>query len=125
MTSIWRLKEKGFTLFEVLVALAVIGISLVLILESFSLSAKISNESKNISLATLLANDKMVEIETEGFPETGEEEGIFEPPYSGFKWIKSIEDLEIEGMRKAVVAVYWKEEGQNEGVTLVAFIAER
>ncbi|MDY6842627.1 MAG: prepilin-type N-terminal cleavage/methylation domain-containing protein [Thermodesulfobacteriota bacterium] len=125
MIDTWKFKEKGFTLFEVLVSLAIIGIALVLILESFSLSLKTSSESRNISLATLLANDKMVEIETEGFPETGEENGVFEPPYSDFRWIKSVEDLEIEGVRRAVVGVYWKDEKHDDGVTLETFMVKK
>ena len=63
---------KGFTLLEVMIAVAILGLSLTSIFASEVGAAKVASRSRKTSTASLLARCKMGEIEelvaTEGFP---------------------------------------------------------
>ena len=64
-----RTTEQGFSLLEVMVSLAILSISLVAILNLHSGAVRMHNHAKFLSLATLLARSKMVDIEERIFAE--------------------------------------------------------
>ena len=57
-------KAKGFTLMEVMIAIAILAIALVSIFQLQSQSISMSTDSRFMTTAALLAQSKMVEIET-------------------------------------------------------------
>ena len=83
-TAVWRIKylllpgAGGFTLLEVMAAVAIIAIALVPLLRSQTQSIRAAGMSQNLTMATLLARILMTDIETEAFPEVGELSGDFE-----------------------------------------------
>ena len=73
----------GFTLLEVMVSLAILSVSLVAILNLHSSSVRVHNHAKHLTVATLLARSKMIDIEErlldEGLPEyTEQHQGSFD-----------------------------------------------
>ncbi len=118
-------KDTGFTLLEVMVALALMGIALVAILRSLAMSVDVSNESKNISIATLLAKGKMAELESLGFPDVGEASGDFGEESPGFRWERRVSETGVEDLRKVVVRVLWQGDGNDKKVELVTLISKR
>ncbi|GAB4290913.1 MAG: hypothetical protein Kow0090_04190 [Myxococcota bacterium] len=84
--------EKGFTLLEVMIALAILAMSLTVILESHSRSMQMTNSIKYITVATQLARYQMIEVQVEifekGFSAFEEKlEGNFEElGYPNFRW---------------------------------------
>jgi general secretion pathway protein I len=83
---------KGFTLLEVVVALAILGVSLVAILNINAQSIQAHQFSKRLTVATLLARGKMVDLEQklhdEPMPVDDEEEGgdFSEEGWPMMKW---------------------------------------
>lgn len=78
-----RASARGFTLLEVMVALAILAASLVAVSEIVSGALRNHVRARQLEVATLLARGKMVEIETEyertGFRDHDQsEEGTFE-----------------------------------------------
>ncbi|MCD5390668.1 type II secretion system minor pseudopilin GspI [candidate division NPL-UPA2 bacterium] len=103
--------KTGFTLLEVMIALAIIAGALVVILHSHILGVNLANRVKGTSLASLLAQKRMEEIKMEGFPEEGEEEGDFEE-HPGFRWRSVVSNAEVfeeevEELRKVTVIISW------------------
>ncbi len=77
--------EAGFTLIEVMVALAIVAIALVPLLRLHLISLDSTIWSQDYTTAVLLAQEKMASIPAE--PESGEEKGAFDDPaYSRFTW---------------------------------------
>ncbi len=82
----------GFTLLEVMVSLAILSVSLVAVLNLHSGSIRVHNHAKHLTVATLLARSKMIDLEeyllAEGLPEMDERtEGTFEEEgYPGYTW---------------------------------------
>lgn len=121
----WKKRNAGFTLLEVMVALAIIGIALVAILRSLAMSVSVSNEAKSLSIGTLLAKGKMAEIESRGFPDIEEADGDFGEEYPGYRWERNVSEIGIEDLRKVVVRVLWGEGENAKRVELVTLLAKR
>jgi general secretion pathway protein I len=89
--------RRGFTLLEVMLALAVLGIGMVALLAITSRDIRASYRAKMLTVATGLAREKMYDLEEEllhtGFQDTGEHmEGDFsDDAQPRFKWSAEIE----------------------------------
>ena len=81
--------KKGFTLLEVVIAVAIIGVSLMMLLSAVNRNLDIAGKSRDSQIAALLAQQMLTEIEMEGFPDIREEEGKFQD-YPGFEWFLSV-----------------------------------
>ena len=114
-------KNRGFTLIEVMIAIAIIAIALVVILHSYGLGVSMASESQDFSLATLLAQRKMAEIELEGFPEVGGEDGDFGEEYPGFIWRERLTETPMEDLRKVTLTISWGE----KSLEVITYIAKR
>ncbi len=95
------MRTRGFSLLEVVIALGILGIGLAALLESQIGSISTVDRSRSLTIATLLARSKMVDIEhhlVEGF-KLGEEEdrGTFEPEgHSEIKWSYRIKEVKLD-----------------------------
>ena len=58
-----RTKSAGFTLLEVVIALGILAMSLTVLLESQASSVNSASRSRDLTVASLLARSKMVDIE--------------------------------------------------------------
>lgn len=96
-------KKKGFTLLEVMVALAILGVAIGEIIAFQARGMLLNNRARRLTEATMLARTKMVEYQLKleqdilrgAFPETGEEEGEFERPYDMYKYKIELKKVEI------------------------------
>ena len=86
----------GFTLLEVMIALAVMSIVLVSVYRMHSQSLTMNTAARFYTLAPLLAQNKMAELETlssGGFPD---DSGDFGEQYPGYSWRTSLADVSAE-----------------------------
>lgn len=129
MKKVRSRSSRGFTLLEVMIALAIIAGSLVVILHSHLLGVNLANRAQGISLAGLLAQEKMEGIIKEGFPEEGEEEGIFEE-HPHFRWRQTVSEAElfekeIEGLRRIAVTISWFDGRDEQELEVVSYLFGR
>jgi len=75
----------GFTLLEVMVAVAILSITLVALLGSQSRSLSLATEAKFNTVASMLALAKLAEIES-GLTPLESDSGTFGDDYPGFAW---------------------------------------
>jgi general secretion pathway protein I len=104
------ISNNGFTLLEVLVAVAILGAGLVVLLGAVNRNLIMASQSKNLSIAGLLAQRKLAEIELEGYPEIRQEQGQFEE-VPEFKWFLSVTPFEIPNLdteiRIVILRITW------------------
>lgn len=97
--------QSGFTLMEVIVAIAILGISFVLVMQLFSGGLQASRSSCDYTRAVVHAKDKMEELSTSPVSDAGEFE-------DGFKWETVVEpyektDVPAFNILQIKVKVFW------------------
>jgi type II secretion system protein I len=115
----------GFTLLEVMIALAILALVGVAFLRAQAGSIRLLDESNQISLATLLAREKMAELEGMGFPEAGKRSGTGGEAYPALRWEQVVTGTELPAIRKALVRVLWKDGTRERSLELVAYFAKK
>ncbi len=81
----------GFTLLEVVVAMAILGLGLVAIMELFSSGLRLARLSGEYSKAVSLARTKMEEVRIADQLAEGEEQGEFDKDYRWKVGVKKVE----------------------------------
>jgi general secretion pathway protein I len=94
-------KDKGFTLLEVMVSLAIVGGLLVTLIYSLNYHLGIAGKHEFITTATLLARDKMAEAEKA----PAEGNGTFPKPFSDYRYTVGIKDSPYPGIAEMDVTV--------------------
>jgi general secretion pathway protein I len=114
--------ERGFTLLEVMVAVAILALVLVSLLGLKNRGTKDIMLSERITTATLLAKRVMTETLLPQQLAPKEEEGVFpEEDFKDYTWKKTIAPTQIEKLLEVRVAVLWKEGERQETVELVSY----
>ena len=111
----------GFTLLEVLVALAILSIALVVLLGLRNRDVDLVNTTRDLITATALARMKIVETQVESFPDLGETTGEFGDDYSQFHWYKAVSSTPFDFVREVRVSVKWGQ-ADRETVELVKYV---
>ncbi len=114
---------KGFTLLEVMVALAVLSLALVVLFSQQATSLSRGNEARITTKAALLAQERMAGLLAEKRLSIGDEEGEVKESTPPFKWRQQVEEGSMEGMKKLTIVVLWKEGEKEREVRFVTYVA--
>lgn len=87
---------KGFTLIEAVIALAILGVGLTVIIELFSGGLRLARTSVEYTKAVNYARLKMEEIAIKPKIEEGTEEGEFDPTYRWQVEVKKVDLLSVD-----------------------------
>ena len=121
-----QLNQKAFTLLEIMVALAIIGIAMVSLLSLGNRSIMVHDRLQRLTQATLLAQQKMSESEleanTNGVAQLTDKTGDFDEPFSDYRWQIAIESTPLPAVQMVTVTVLWGDEDRNEGVDVTSFL---
>jgi general secretion pathway protein I len=116
--------ETGTSLLEVLVAVAIASIALVSFITLVVNALDIEDNARKITEASLIADDKLKDIERGPFPETGKTEGLIdENETAGFSFRTEIADTSFADIRQVNVEVLWNK-GRNS-VVLTGYIIKQ
>ena len=86
----------GFTLLEVMVAMAIIAIALTAVLGSQSQSVSLANEAKFITTAAFLAQGKIATVEIKKTDDLVDDSGDFGVDFPGYTWEIKVHDVAFE-----------------------------
>jgi len=115
-------RYKGFTLIEIMVALAVLSISLVVLLGLRNRGISLSDRSRNIIEASILARQKVTEISAAGFADLGEKEGDFGEESPKYLWRQVVVQTPFEAVRELLVQISWKNSHREETVDVTTYL---
>jgi general secretion pathway protein I len=90
------MRSRGFTLIEIVVAMAILGIGLVVIIELFSGGLRLGRASEEYTKAAGYARMKLEEIGVTELTGEGILEGQFDPEYRWQMEVRKINVLPIE-----------------------------
>lgn len=107
-----NVKAEGFTLIEVVIAFAIISVSLVMVLQLYAGGLKAARTTCDYTRAVIFAKDKMEELSDAPVNDRGEFE-------EGFRWeseVNTYKELEESdyNLLKIKVKVLWPDVSSNE-----------
>lgn len=118
-------RQRGFTLLEVLIALAVLAIALAAVIKS--IGAHVSNlvYLKERNLAHWVAMNAITELRVSGkWPKSGELNGDEKMAGREFNWVITVTEVEGGDVRRLDVRVTPAEDSDRPLTTLVAYIGK-
>ena len=126
MNWTWGKNANGFTLLEVMVALAIISFAVVTYVHSQNTSVALLNESSNVTVATLLAQGRMVVLEGSNISGSLEREGTFDDPeYISFRWKERVVSTPLPNILEAHVEVSWDDGRGRRSVDLLSLVIRK
>lgn len=127
--------ERGFTLLEVLLAIALLAIALPVLLGLRNFDLDLQGRAAELTAATLLAQEKLLEIELAGQYPVGETMGEFSPlplgsqtalqsvPRAvGYRWKRTIIPTPLEFVREVRLKISWPRGEQEESVEVSTYV---
>ncbi len=122
------LRTRGFTLLEVLIALAVIALALTALVRVSGQQADALARERDLTLATWVAADVLTELRLrEGFPATGHRSGHGEQGGRSWRWELAISATDQPAVRRLEVGVF-SDPGASDSAavaTLTGFAGQR
>jgi len=110
---------RGFTLLEVVVALAIMAAVILTVLGSLNYHLDIISAERDTTTLTLLARNRLAELEQQGGLQK-KSEGTFAPLHEDVTWRSELFPSKIPAMQKLVVTVQRK--GDKREVALVRYV---
>ena len=114
--------KRGFTLLEVMVAMAILATALMVVFSHQATSMNLGNEARVLIKATLLAQEKMAELLAQGQLDMGTDTGEVEDGTPALKWKTSVEDSEQEGLMRVTVLVTWKARSKERDLEIATYV---
>lgn len=126
-------ESSGFTLLEVMVAVAVIAIAFVTLIGAQSQSVAIATSSKFDAMASLLAQGKVAELNLQDYNELTSNTGNFGDNFPSFYWNMDVTELSdrdtgIKGsgdMLKAIELTVRLEQDANLSYTIRTIVCKK
>jgi general secretion pathway protein I len=127
--------EEGFTLLEVLLAIALLAIALPVLLGLRNFDLDLHARAEELTAATLLAQEKLLEAELLAAYPIGEVGGDFQGPplgvtstaipverAKGYRWKRSIMPTPLQLIREVRVQVSWPRGATEETVEVSTYV---
>ncbi|KAB7622991.1 type II secretion system minor pseudopilin GspI [Alkalilimnicola sp. S0819] len=114
--------ERGFTLLEVLIAVAILAIALGAVIKSVTAHTANGSYLRERSFAHWVATDRLAELRLEERFDTGRESGRTEMADREWPWRIEIEETPNDNVRRVRVTVYSPENDDNQLASLTGFL---
>ncbi len=116
-------RATGFTLIEVLVALAVIAVAMAAIVRSTTVSAGNAGYLKDRTLAHWVAMNKIAELQLEGtWPGVGLRKGEYDMADHEWRWETTVSETEDNDVRRMDVKVFRGPQSKEALAVVVAYV---
>ncbi len=120
-----RATSRGFTLLEVMVALAVVSLGMLAAFSTISQSTTNAIRLQDKTMANWIALNRLAEMRLEDkFPDTGRADGDIEYAGAQWRWYTEVSDTEVEALRRIDVTVARTETPDVIAVQVSGFIGK-
>jgi general secretion pathway protein I len=126
------MNKKGFSLLELIIAIAVLSIGLVAVLQIFPVGLRASQRAGMMTKASFLAQNKLEDVKLAGFDAITETPPRI--PLSGkegdLEWGIKIDSISLEGvessnnMRKVTVTITWPDRNNIRSKDFITYVTK-
>ena len=124
---------RAFTFVEVMIALAIVSISVTALLRLHLISAHMVDKAQIMTQAIFLADEKMAEVLAADVPEEGIRSGAVENNGLTLNWKTRVENLQsiqldtgnLDGLLKVLVDISWKQGNNPKHLRMSTYVADR
>jgi general secretion pathway protein I len=117
-------QQRGFTLLEIIVALAVLAVALVALLTLRNRDIALQAHARHLVTATSLAKAKLEEFNRVAEADHTESSGDFGEHYPGYAWSWDVQPTPVPKWIELTVTVTWPEGAGQEQVALTTYLSE-
>ena len=119
-----RPESRGFTLIEVVVALAILGIGMLAVFKTIGDTVHNVDELRDRSFAEWIADNRITEVRISGeMPSVEETAGEVEFAGRQWHWLTKVSQTQVQGLRRIDVSVRRDDDPENSSiVTLSGFV---
>lgn len=104
-----------------MVSAAILSVALVIILNSFVISARVIHLSGDSFRASLLLEEKLFELSNTDVGE-GLSAGDFDAPNNGFSWRLKVLGSEENAFREVRLRVLWKQSNREQEISVITYL---
>jgi len=116
-------KQGGFTLMEILVAVAIIAIVLGALVQAAGASAANAGRLRDKTVAQWVGANRLAELQLTGsFPDTGSKNGEAEMLGQVWFWKTNVQKVEDDDLRRVDIEVRKTADSKNPVVTIAGFV---
>ena len=114
-------RQKGFVLLELILALSIVSMSLLVLMQAFSLIAYSQNAVLSHTQAYYLLHKKIHELRLEDRSVLSRED-TFEPPFERYRWKAERDPGVGQDIRKVNLTVLWESEKGTNKISVLTFL---
>lgn len=116
-------RNNGFTLIEIMVAVAVLAIAMGALLAGMAQYTSAASRLRERTFAEMVAHNRLTEIQLDGeWPDVGRSDGDVELANMQWRWFVEVKKTQDENLRRVDVRVQARDREENLA-TLSAFFA--
>ncbi len=117
-------RRRGFTLVELIVAVALLGIGIAACVACAGSATRASGMAEEYLAVELLAREKLADLQLNGVREPSAS-GDFGPERPGFTWALQAEPAGVTGVQRVRLAVLWGPEDRPRQEEFVTYVRSR
>lgn len=134
--------DTGFTMLEILIALAILLVGVASVVNMFPVGLQAAKRGADFSSAGILAQQKMAQLMYLGYenwnsldsgldgsiPMGGYNSGLkerFPPPDDAYSWHIDIQRASVSNLARITLWIYWNDRGSERYEPFITYIAKR
>jgi general secretion pathway protein I len=98
-----KIRARGFTLLEVMVAMAIMAIVMVSVYRMHSQTLAMNTANRFYTQAPMLAQSKLAQLETDSSEIIAGDTGDFGDKFPGYSWNVAVEEVALEALGEAAM----------------------